>query len=96
MATEAVENLLVQLRDILEDLRHSEVVERAVRFIEVPENAWMLLWTGLGSLVFWYFVLRENDQPIRYSVPSPKRPEKVEILDQPALKVRRALERVAQ
>jgi hypothetical protein len=39
-------------------------------------------------VVLLYLALRENDQPIRYTVPSPKRPEKVEILDEPAIKVR--------
>jgi hypothetical protein len=40
--------------------------------------------------VLVYLALCENDQPIRYNVPSPKRPEKVEILDEPAIKVRHA------
>ena len=47
-----------------------------------------MLWTGLGVIVFAYLALREDTTPIRYTVPSPKRPEKVEILDEPAIKVR--------
>ncbi|KAK4130105.1 ALDH-like protein [Trichocladium antarcticum] len=96
MATDAGRNLLEQLRDRVQDLRlcqrladvrQIEAVERLVKFVQVPGNATMLLCTALGAAVLWYLALRENDQPIRYSVPSPKKPEKVEILDQPALKV---------
>lgn len=50
--------------------------------------AWPCFWTGLGALVLYYLALRENDKPIRYTVPAPKTPEKVEILDEPAIKVR--------
>ena len=35
----------------------------------------------------WYLGFRENDQPIRYRIPSPKLPENVEILSSPAIKV---------
>ena len=49
---------------------------------------WTLLWTGLCALAVFHLTFRENDQPIRYKVPSPKRPETVEILDEPAIKVR--------
>lgn len=54
----------------------------------MPEVAWTLFWTGLGSLTLFYLAVRENDKPIRYTVPTPKRPENVEILDEPAIKVR--------
>ncbi|KAK4043744.1 Aldehyde/histidinol dehydrogenase [Parachaetomium inaequale] len=77
MATETVRGLLEQLRVAIQDLG----------LADVPEFAWPLLWTGLGALALLYLALRENDQPIRYTVPSPKRPEKVEILDEPAIKV---------
>ncbi|KAH6855147.1 Aldehyde/histidinol dehydrogenase [Chaetomium sp. MPI-CAGE-AT-0009] len=77
MATEAVGSLLEQLRVAIQDLG----------LIDIPEFAWPLLGTGLAALVLLYLALRENDQPIRYNVPSPKRPDKVEILDEPAIKV---------
>ncbi|KAL2183353.1 ALDH-like protein [Thermothelomyces heterothallicus CBS 203.75] len=54
---------------------------------DVSGAAWPFFWTSLGALTLLYLVLRENDQPIRYTVPSPKQPEKVEILDEPAIKV---------
>ncbi|KAK3298308.1 Aldehyde/histidinol dehydrogenase [Chaetomium fimeti] len=76
MATEAVGSLLEQLRVAAQDLG----------LVDIPEFAWPLLWTGLGALALLYLALHENDQPIRYNVPSPKRPDKVEILDEPAIK----------
>jgi hypothetical protein len=60
------------------------------RLADVFEHAWPLVWAGLGAAILLYLALCENDQPIRYNVPSPKRPEKVEILDEPAVKVRHA------
>lgn len=57
----------------------------------VPDSLWTFIWTGLTALAVWYLGFRENDTPIRYKVPSPKRPEKVEILDEPSIKVRIAL-----
>ncbi len=62
------------------------------RLSDLPESTrtllWTLLWTGLCALAVFHLAFRENDQPIRYKVPSPKRPETVEILDEPAIKVR--------
>lgn len=46
----------------------------------------------MSALLLWYLAFRENDQPIRYEVPSPKLPEKPEILEQPAIKVREDLD----
>ncbi|KAK4231057.1 hypothetical protein QBC38DRAFT_496145 [Podospora fimiseda] len=76
MATEEARTLLEQLRVALQDKLP----------VDIPENAWPFVWTGVGLLVFSYIALRENDQPIKYTVPSPKLPEKVEILDKPAIK----------
>ena len=67
--------------------RHGKA-DGQLRLAEVFEHAWPLVWAGLGAAALLYLALRENDQPIRYNVPSPKRPEKVEILDEPAIKVR--------
>lgn len=49
---------------------------------------WKLLLTALGALALWITFGGERDQPIRYKVPSPKLPEKVEFLDRPSIKVR--------
>ncbi len=54
----------------------------------IPDSVFTFLWTGLAALALWYLGLRENDQPIRYKIPSPKKPETVEILDEPSIKVR--------
>ncbi|AEO54863.1 hypothetical protein MYCTH_2297985 [Thermothelomyces thermophilus ATCC 42464] len=77
MAIDAVGRLLEQLR----------VAARDLSLDNVSGAAWPFFWTGLGALTLLYLVLRENDQPIRYTVPSPKQPEKVEILDEPAINV---------
>ncbi|KAL2180851.1 Aldehyde/histidinol dehydrogenase [Thermothelomyces heterothallicus CBS 202.75] len=77
MAIDAVGRLLEQLR----------VAARDLSLDDVSGAAWPFFWTSLGALTLLYLVLRENDQPIRYTVPSPKQPEKVEILDEPAIKV---------
>ncbi|KAK4124977.1 ALDH-like protein [Parathielavia appendiculata] len=77
MAAEAAGSVLEQLRFAIQDLG----------FVQVPEFASTLLWTSLGALVLIYLAFHENDKPIRYTVPPPKRPEKVEVLDQPAIKV---------
>ncbi len=62
------------------------------RYSDLPESTrtllWTLLWTGLCALALFHLAFRENKQPVRYKVPSPKRPETVEILDEPAIKVR--------
>lgn len=60
---------------------------RSLSLDDISGVAWPLFWTSLGALTFLYLVLRENDRPIRYTVPSPKLPEKFEILDEPAIKV---------
>ncbi|KAL2161272.1 hypothetical protein VTH06DRAFT_8492 [Thermothelomyces fergusii] len=77
MAADALGRLLEQLRVAALDLRLDDV----------SRAAWPLFWTGLGALTLLYLVLREDDKPIRYTVPSPKYPDKVEILDEPAIKV---------
>ncbi|KAL2140633.1 hypothetical protein VTI28DRAFT_3559 [Corynascus sepedonium] len=77
MTTDAVGTLLEQFRVATQDLSLDDMRE-----FTSP-----LLWTGLGALALLYLILRENDQPIRYTVPAPKRPEKIEILDEPAIKV---------
>ncbi|KAL2261692.1 hypothetical protein VTK26DRAFT_3592 [Humicola hyalothermophila] len=77
MATEKMEILLEQLRAVLRDRLP----------IEVQDLAIPLLWTGLGALALWYFALRENDRPVRYTVPPPKKPEEVVILEEPTIKL---------
>ncbi|KAK0633292.1 Aldehyde/histidinol dehydrogenase [Immersiella caudata] len=70
-------SLLLQLQDAIENMSP----------ITIPRFLWPILWTGLGALALWFMVFRENDQPIRYKIPSPKEPEKVEILQSPSIKV---------
>ncbi|KAK1758568.1 Aldehyde/histidinol dehydrogenase [Echria macrotheca] len=55
--------------------------------IEIPNFVWTLVWTCVGASALWYMAFREKDQPIRYKIPSPKLPEKHEILEQPSIKV---------
>ncbi|KAK4102106.1 ALDH-like protein [Parathielavia hyrcaniae] len=77
MVAETAVSLLEQLRFAIQDLG----------FVQAPELVWTLLWTSLGALALVYLAFRENDKPIRYTVPSPTTPDAVEILDQPTLKV---------
>ncbi|KAJ4298563.1 Meiotic Sister-Chromatid recombination aldehyde dehydrogenase [Collariella sp. IMI 366227] len=56
-------------------------------FDDLPKLALAALWTGLGALTLWYLAFRESTTPIRYTVPRQKRPEKVEIVDEPAIKI---------
>ncbi|KAL2016297.1 hypothetical protein VTK56DRAFT_3896 [Thermocarpiscus australiensis] len=77
MATEAAGSLIEQLRLLLDDPSS----------IEVATLAWTLLLAGLGALALCSIAQRETEKPIRYQVPPPKLPEKVEILEQPAIKV---------
>ncbi|AEO65120.1 uncharacterized protein THITE_2044375 [Thermothielavioides terrestris NRRL 8126] len=77
MAREAAWSLLEQLR----------VATQSFELIGVPEHVWPYVWTALGVLVVCYLALREDDRPIRYTVPSPKMPDQVEILDEPSIKV---------
>ncbi|KUI60154.1 hypothetical protein VP1G_07367 [Cytospora mali] len=54
------------------------------------DNAPLLAWTALWPLALiaiWLYVKSENDEPIRYRVPSPKVPEPKEILENPSIKV---------
>lgn len=59
------------------------------RFEDVPRSIWLAIWSlGLGGLAIWFYLTAENDPPIRYRVPSPKTPEREEILSNPSVKVR--------
>ncbi|KAK0733627.1 Aldehyde/histidinol dehydrogenase, partial [Lasiosphaeria miniovina] len=53
----------------------------------LPKTVWTFLWIGVSVVVAWYMGFGENGKPIRYRVPTPKTPEKVEILEKPAIKV---------
>ena len=53
----------------------------------LPKFAWNVFWPSLVIFTVWFLWIRENDQPIRYTVPSPKVPAKYEVLEQPAIKV---------
>ncbi|KAK0729791.1 Aldehyde/histidinol dehydrogenase [Lasiosphaeris hirsuta] len=77
MAAEPIRSLYQQLLTALPNLSS----------IEVPVTLWTFAWTSLCGLGIWYLGIREKTDPIRYSIPTPKLPEKVEILDQPAIKV---------
>ncbi|KAK4187297.1 hypothetical protein QBC35DRAFT_498965 [Podospora australis] len=54
--------------------------------IEASDFVWSLVWTAVALGAVWYIAIRENDQPVRYKVPSPKVPETVEILEEPSIK----------
>lgn len=54
---------------------------------EMPQYAWAIVAAVLGGLVFLKAFGGENDKPVRYMVPSPKTPEKVEILQKPSIRV---------
>jgi len=69
-------SLLVQLQDAIQDMSP----------IEIPRLLWPVLWTTIGALAVWLLAIRENDQPIRYKIPSPKLPEKTEILKSPTIR----------
>lgn len=61
------------------------------RFEDVPRFVWLAVWPlALSLLALWFYLTAENDQPIRYRVPSPKTPEREEILSNPSVKVRTA------
>ncbi|KAK3363523.1 Aldehyde/histidinol dehydrogenase [Lasiosphaeria hispida] len=77
MAAEPTRSLYQQLLAALPDISS----------IELPIILWTFVWTSLCGLGVWYLAVRENTEPIRYSIPTPKLPEKLEILDQPAIKV---------
>ncbi|KAK3330991.1 Aldehyde/histidinol dehydrogenase [Apodospora peruviana] len=49
--------------------------------------AWTSAWLALAALAFWYLVFRDHHTPVRYRIPSPKVPEKYQVLEQPAIKV---------
>lgn len=75
-STALVRSLLVQLQDAIQDTSP----------IEMPRLLWPVLWTTIGAFTVWLLAIRENDQPIRYKIPSPKLPEKTEILESPTIK----------
>lgn len=54
---------------------------------DVPQYVWAVVAAVLGGLVFLKAFSGENDRPVPYTVPSPKTPEKVEILQKPSIKV---------
>lgn len=60
----------------------------AGRFDDIPKSAWLIIWPLALIVLLWFFLVAENDQPIRYRVPSPKVPDQEEILTNPTIKVR--------
>lgn len=58
------------------------------RLDHVPSSVWLALALLVLLVVWWFFLKGENDRPIRYRVPSPKLPEKEELLSNPTVKVR--------
>lgn len=52
----------------------------------IQMSPWMAIWP-LVLLLILFYLTRENDQPIRYRVPSPRTPEKKELLSNPSIKV---------
>ncbi|KAH6630254.1 Aldehyde/histidinol dehydrogenase [Chaetomium sp. MPI-SDFR-AT-0129] len=85
MASSVPEKLIEQLRATADELGHARLPE--LRDLpDLTEYTLPFLGTALAALVVLYLVLRENDQPIRYIIPSPKTPENAEILEEPTIK----------
>lgn len=59
----------------------------SMRLEDIPQAVWLALWP-LALLVIYFYLKGEDDQPIRYRLPSPKMPEREEILSSPTIKVR--------
>lgn len=59
----------------------------AGRLEDIPKFVWLALWP-LALLAIWVYFKGENDQPIRYRLPSPKTPVREEFLSNPSIKVR--------
>lgn len=59
------------------------------RLDQVPQPVWIAVCPLALLAVWWLFLKGENNQPVRYRVPSPKLPEKEELLSNPTIKVRR-------
>lgn len=56
------------------------------RLNDLLKSSWLVIWP-LALLLFLLYWRSENDQPIRYRVPSPRTPEKEELLSNPSTKV---------
>lgn len=86
---------MIQLRLALEEILYGQLILLGAsllitprcRPVPVPQFMMLLVWIALGGFMIWYMALRENDKPIRYAVPSPKLPEKHEILQEPSIKL---------
>lgn len=56
------------------------------RLQDIQISPWLVIWLLILPLILFY-LSRENDQPIQYRIPSPKTPEKKELLSNPSIKV---------
>lgn len=56
------------------------------RLQNIHVSPWLAIWCLVLPLIILY-LSRENDQPIQYRIPSPKIPEKKELLSNPSIKV---------
>lgn len=83
----AIDDLLCEHPQLPLLIPRTQHADQFSRPIALPELARTLLWTAIAAFALWYLAIRENDQPIRYKVPSPSLPEKTEILQAPAIKV---------
>lgn len=56
------------------------------RLQNIQITPWLAIWCLVLPLILLYRSC-ENDQPIQYRIPSPKTPEKKELLSNPSIKV---------
>ncbi|TPX13889.1 uncharacterized protein E0L32_005589 [Thyridium curvatum] len=55
--------------------------------VQIPPVAWPAIWTALAAIILYIvYSATTSDTPIRYKIPSPKLPEKEEILEKPSIK----------
>lgn len=58
----------------------------AARLDDIQQSPWLAVWP-LALFIVFLWLRRENDQPVRYQVPSPRTPDKKELLSNPSIKV---------
>ncbi|KAH9436963.1 hypothetical protein MCOR02_000626 [Pyricularia oryzae] len=80
MSSEAVQSWARQVQNLAQEKLPFDISD-------VPQYVWAVVAAVLGGLVFLKAFSGENDRPVPYTVPSPKTPEKVEILQKPSIKV---------
>lgn len=89
-ASQQLERLpyVVSLLPATEQVRTKHAADSwlGARFDDAQLSPWLAIWPLALLLVFLY-LRRENDLSIRYRVPSPRTPDKIELLSNPSIKV---------